>query len=640
MSRDSNDSASDKKMESVEEYGKTFLEKYFRGKAESEIARLSVEVETAKSASEIAALRLKMQQVQQELAQNMEIIHEDPNKTKAREEDLDKKTAEIDLSTFNGQDFFKHNRALIPTPLWDYLFPYQQEGVKWLLDLHQKSKGGILADEMGLGKTVQVIAFITGLFYSGQIENVLILCPATVVSQWTAQLKSILTTQEVHASTSRNSAGIFVMSYENYKMKACRDGRLFDTVILDEGHKIKNKAALVTICSKSIKSRSRFILTGTPVQNNLSELWSLFDFAVPGLLGTNLTFQEEFEDRIKNRSSSERAYKYSVMLRALVEPYILRRLKIQVSHKLPGRVDRVIFVSLSSIQHSLYVAALESKRVRTALLTRQGILGAIDHLRKICNHPSLLHKNPHGHTNDEEELISSSSKMNEMIHQLRKWDREKCRVLIFTQTIQMQVLIEEALTLYRFSYLKMSGQTSIKKRGSLVEKFNGDSSIFIFLLTTRVGGLGLNLTGANRIILFDPDWNPSTDNQAKERIYRYGQSSAVEIYRLICRNTIEEKIYQKQIYKECLGKKILSDPRVKISKEAILDLFSYSEDAKQEPIIEEYNAMQAEEEKLVRVREEDNGEFQLMKDLVSKAVLTGEELIEFIERRELQLKTE
>lgn len=635
------------------DYEKNFLERYFRSQAEKKIRELQVKMEDA-TPKQVREYQRKVQMIEQELEVSLRLVVDGEDCKKVH---MVKKEADLVVKEHGESFVFKNVR--IPLYLWDYLFSYQQEGVKWMIDLHMEGKGGILADEMGVGKTIQAVTFVTSLMLHNDIECVLVLCPATVVSQWIHEFKRVSPRIRVYDPKTPKKQGISVMSYDGFKVSRC-DGA-FDILILDEGHKIKNKDAQVTRAVKRIKSTSRFILTGTPIQNNLAELWSLFDFIIPGLLGTHVIFQEEFEEHIKQKHDPEMAYKYSVMLRAIIEPYILRRMKSQISHNLPGKTDNVIFVSLTEKQHSLYVKALESDKLRKALFDKKGLLGAIDHLRKICNHPFLIEsknwrekylsgqddlEEPVRDTDSEigddeyqrpEKIIDLSCKMSATMTLLRKWSRENKKTLIFSQTVQMQNIIEEAVKLKSYSYLKMSGDTLINQRSRLVEVFNKDPRISIFLLTTRVGGLGLNLTGASRIILYDPDWNPATDNQAKERIYRFGQKSAVEIYRIICRNTIEEKIYQKQIYKDCLSKKILSDPSIKIDKDAVIDLFSYHGRPAEGLEIAELGVAEVVDDKLVDVKEEDKKEFSIMKNFNSKKILTGVELIEFIERRENSL---
>ena len=648
-SDDADDAAADVEngSENAMDYEKNFLEKFFKAQAERTIEAIRTKIRASKDEKEINKLLQQIKQTEDELALNLEVSRSTPAKDALGS--LDKKKGALVLHHDNAA-FYQHKEYRIPQELWDYLFPYQQQGVKWMLDLHSEGRGGILADEMGLGKTIQAIAYLSALFASSSAIQALVLVPATIVDEWRRQLRSALPPGVAVLAKPSRDPGVVVASYDQFKLWGF--GIFTDTVILDEGHKIKNKDAQVTQHVKEIRAASRFILTGTPIQNNLTELWSLFDFVYPRLLGTHEVFKEEFEENIKKKEDKEVSYKYSVMLRSVVEPYILRRYKSQISHALPGKVDKVVFISLSPVQHKMYVSALESDEIRDAFLGRRNMLGAIDHLRKICNHPSLasklrLHawrgiKEDQGisdYADSDEDagsgsLISSSCKMVVLFDLLRKWKKENCKVLVFTQTVQMQKIIARSLA-GSYRYLIMSGATPVARRSSLVREFNESESISVFLLTTRVGGLGLNLTGASRIVLYDPDWNPSTDNQAKERIHRYGQTENVEIYRLVCRNTIEEKVYQKQIYKECLGRKILLDPRAVISGESMMDIFSYSEVCDTSYTVKDYQPEgKKEEDALVDVREEDKREFNTMKTYNAKAFLTGHELIDYIERRE------
>lgn len=661
----SSENNSSKDMTDAEDYEQNFLEKYFNNQARSKIAKLEDEIKNTIDSKQLKNLNLKIKQIKDDLINSLVFIKKEKL---SKLEDIGEKQTEIKAT--ENEKTFKYNNTEIPLSIWEYLFPYQQDGTKWMIDLHMKGKGGILADEMGLGKTLQAIAFLAGLIRSKSTVCALILCPATVVQQWAVECKRVLPWVPLGSGTVINGRGINIMGYEQYKTGKYKN--TFDVIILDEGHKIKNKDAQITHTVKSIKSRSRFLLTGTPIQNNLTELWSLFDFILPGLLGTHLLFQEEFEQNIKNRICSDTGYRYSVMLRSVIEPYILRRMKSQISHKLPGKVDKVVFVTLSPRQHELYIQALESRKIHLALVEKKGLLGAIDYLRKICNHPLLIEHsrgnlnapisnsvqcsnsddsedNYSSHENELElgsyyktttvdDLVTASCKIGAMVEFLKKWKKEENKVLIFTQTVQMQKIIERVVVGKGYCYSVMSGVTPVSKRKELVDIFNKDKDIFIFLLTTRVGGLGLNLTGANRIILYDPDWNPSNDQQAKERIYRYGQKSIVEMYRIICRDTIEEKIYQKQIYKDCLSKKVLGDPRIKISKEAVFDLFSYYGNDNKDAEVFEYKNVEIEQDKLVDVNEEDKMEFSLMKDYNLRSTLTGSEMIEYIERREMSLE--
>ncbi|KAJ1660680.1 DNA repair protein rhp26 [Dispira simplex] len=479
-------------------------------------------------------------------------------------------------------------------------------------------------------------------------------------------------------------------------------------VILDEGHKIRNPDAEITLVCKRLKTCHRIILSGTPIQNNLTEIWSLFDFVFPGRLGTLPVFQEQFATPINlggfanaNNYQVQTAYQCACILRDLITPYLLRRLKVDVARDLPQKHEQVLFCNLTEEQREAYRAFLNSGEMTSILEGRRQVLFGIDIVRKICNHPDLLYssfvkklplyqKEPStsrigkskagqrgrrgdysGNNNgdddnadglemdlslvsdwpdrsksrgkhslttmskDSEESLSFivpmgtetktplpssqqtgkrttgpthtvslrspgdpdfgnyrfSGKMVVVKHLLELWKPQGHRVLLFSQTRQALDLLENMIQNLNIpsgndgitndnaelvKYQRMDGTTPIQRRATLIDTFNQDPSVFIFLLTTKVGGLGTNLTGANRVIIFDPDWNPSTDTQARERAWRLGQERSVTIYRLMTAGTIEEKIYHRQIYKQFLTSKILKDPKQKrfFKSHDLRDLFT------------------------------------------------------------------
>lgn len=241
------------------------------------------------------------------------------------------------------------------------------------------------------------------------------------------------------------------------------------------------------------------------------------------------------------------AYKCACVLRDLISPYMLRRIKQDVANDLPKKDEQVLFCKLTPIQRDIYERFIKSEEVASILDGRRHVLSGIDFLRKVCNHPDLV--------NDETEIVQNygsiekSGKMIVVSALLKMWKKEKHKVLLFSQSRQMLDILNQFVKRSGYSYLRMDGTTNIQTRSSLVDKFNADENIFVFLLTTKVGGLGINLTGANRVIIYDPDWNPSNDIQARERAWRLGQKRSVTIYRLMTSGTIEEKIYHRQIFK-------------------------------------------------------------------------------------------
>ena len=627
--------AVDENVATAEEYEKETMIGVLQRQARIKLDKIEDKINKTVNAEQLFALFAEKEAIQKELSREIEELQ-------AERKQYSEPEAEMEVT-----EDYVYNDIVIKAKLYNYLFQHQRTGVKWMLDLYTQGKGGLLADEMGLGKTLQVISYVYALFTNKLINKVLILCPATVVHIWEEEFNHVFKlAPSVTISSEFISRGVTIMSYGLFKSKNGKyimrnrdqpigsENMHYDAVFLDEGHKIKNKDSQIALLCKNIKSKINYVISGTPIQNNLDELWSVFDFIDPSILGSINDFRAEYVEHI--RGNTERAYRFSVMLRSTIEPYILRRMKSNVGTNLPSKLDKVVLVTLSSLQNRLYFQELEKIRVCSRRMTNHTVFKYIDLLRKICNHPLLVEQNSHDYNYSNCDVVSSSSKMVALVNLLRRFRKDNKRVLVFTQTIQMQNIIEKAMG--EFTYHKMNGTVELSRRKHLIDDFNSNQSVFCFLLTTKVGGLGLNLTGACRIIIYDPDWNPSVDAQAKERIYRYGQKEDVEIYRLVCRNTVEEKIYQKQIYKDCLSKRVLKNPKVFIEKDTI-DLFSYGIPMQQgDEIIDDKN-YKTEENKL-KVRDVDKKEFNVMRDSNMKLVLTGRELIDYIIRRESALECE
>ncbi|XP_029324727.1 DNA excision repair protein ERCC-6 isoform X2 [Mus caroli] len=493
----------------------------------------------------------------------------------------------------------------VPGFLFKKLFKYQQTGVRWLWELHCQQAGGILGDEMGLGKTIQIIAFLAGLSYSKirtrgsnyRFEGLgptIIVCPTTVMHQWVKEFHTwwppfrVAVLHETGSYAHKKERlirdivychGVLITSYSYIRLMQDDISRHdWHYVILDEGHKIRNPNAAVTLACKQFRTPHRIILSGSPMQNNLRELWSLFDFIFPGKLGTLPVFMEQFSVPITMGGYSnaspvqvKTAYKCACVLRDTINPYLLRRMKsdVKMSLSLPDKNEQVLFCRLTDEQHKVYQNFIDSKAVYRILNGENQIFSGLVALRKICNHPDLFSGGPKSVSGlpegelEEEQFghWRRSGKMIVVESLLKIWHRQGQRVLLFSQSRQMLHILEVFLRAHKYSYLKMDGTTTIASRQPLITKYNEDTSIFVFLLTTRVGGLGVNLTGANRVIIYDPDWNPSTDTQARERAWRIGQKKQVTVYRLLTAGTIEEKIYHRQIFKQFLTNRVLKDPK-------------------------------------------------------------------------------
>ncbi|KAF2673336.1 hypothetical protein BT63DRAFT_445606 [Microthyrium microscopicum] len=504
----------------------------------------------------------------------------------------------------------------IPGDVYPSLFDYQKTGVRWLHELYQQQVGGIVGDEMGLGKTIQIISFLAGLHYSEQMKApTIVVCPATVMRQWVDEFHKWWPPLRVSILHSSGSGMINVreekdfedeLEYEradrgaapkskNYKSakgivdRVFKHGHILVTTysglqtyaelllsrewqyaVLDEGHKIRNPNTAITLYCKELRTPNRIILSGTPMQNNLVELWSLFDFVYPMRLGTLVTFRQQFEYPIKQGGYShasnlavETAMKCAETLKDAISPYLLQRFKVDVAADLPKKSERVLFCKLTSKQRREYKHFLDSGDMASITAGKRQPLYGVDILRKICNHPDLVdHKRLSKKPDYDYGDPAMSGKMQVVKALLELWKTNGHKTLLFAQhRIMLDILQRFLNNMEGFNYMRMDGNTTIKDRQTLVDKFNRDPNIHVFLLTTKVGGLGVNLTGADRVIIYDPDWNPSTDVQARERAWRLGQKKEVEIYRLMTAGTIEEKIYHRQIFKQFLTNKILRDPK-------------------------------------------------------------------------------
>lgn len=514
-----------------------------------------------------------------------------------------------EIDTFHSID----GELQIPEDIWNNLFEHQKTGVRWLWELHQLGTGGILGDEMGLGKTIEMIAFLTALKcsnvtnvhkgYKGLGPTVLV-CPATVMHQWLMEFRkwyppfrvAILHSTGTFSGDKKylvqaihKSSGILICSYPGVIIyQDLLHEYNWHYAILDEGHKIRNPDAQVTLACKRFKTPHRIILSGSPVQNNLRELWSIFDFIFPGKLGTLPVFMGQFAIPITQGGYANStdvqvqiAYKCACVLRDTIKPFLLRRTKAEVNSKLklPDRNEQVLFCKLTDRQRMLYQSFLDSPTVRDIKRGLCQIFVGLIHLRKICNHPDLFdateccnRKSQAKEPKRPKEIITEddtygyfkkSGKMMVVDALLKLWKKQGHKVLLFTQSRQMLKIFCNYLAGNGYNFLTMDGTTQINARHALIDKFNNDEDTFLFLLTTRVGGVGVNLIGANRIIIYDPDWNPSTDIQARERAWRIGQQRHVIIYRLITAGTIEEKIYHRQVFKLYLTNRILRDAKQK-----------------------------------------------------------------------------
>ncbi|BDY05918.1 DEAD/DEAH box helicase [Ferrimonas sp. YFM] len=445
-----------------------------------------------------------------------------------------------------------------PAGLQAQLRPYQQQGLNWLAFLHQFGFGGILADDMGLGKTLQTLAHLLTLKQRGQLTApALLVCPTSLISNWrseSARFCPQLKVQVLHGQDRHSlfdTLGDYDLVITTYGLVG-RDieqfrALSFSLAILDEAQAIKSTGAKITRAVKQLAAGQRLCLTGTPMENHLGELWSLFDFVMPGFLGRESQFAQQYRKPIEKEGNGE--LKGELMAR--LAPFLLRRTKSQVAQELPAKTEMVQTIPLPGPQRMLYEgvrAAMES-RVRE-LLQSKGMaksqiefLDALLKLRQICCDPQLVKL-------EQAQGVQESAKLDFLMEMLPSMLEDGRRILIFSQFTQMLALIEQRMVEAGIPYSKLTGQT--RKREEAINRFQG-GEVPVFLISLKAGGVGLNLTQADTVIHYDPWWNPAAENQATDRAYRIGQDKPVFVYKLICEQTIEERVMELQQQKQALA---------------------------------------------------------------------------------------
>ncbi len=483
-------------------------------------------------------------------------------------------------------NFERIERVEMPQGIKATLRDYQIDGYYWLQFLVENGLNGILADDMGLGKTLQSLTHLAAELESGRSGGLpsLVIAPTSVVLNWEREARKFAPDLEVlviqgagRKSSFRRipQADLVLTSYALLHRDLDRLIEYeFHLLFLDEAQYIKNPGAQVSQAARKLQARHRVCLSGTPVENHLGELWSLMDFLMPGLLGSIETFRNTYQTPIeKNDSNAKRQ-----SLAARVGPLILRRTKNEVAKELPPKTEIVHQVEMSDDQKDLYetVRSTMDKQVRAALAIRGQeaqimFLDALLKLRQICCHPKLL-KESSGINNKE----TGSSKFDYFVELLATLREEGHRVLLFSQFTSMLSLIEAHLIEEKVSYLKLTGET--KDRQDLVERFQGGEGD-VFLISLKAGGTGLTLTGADTVIHYDPWWNPAAENQATDRAYRIGQDKPVFVHKLICRNTVEERIQQMQARKGGLSSDVLAGAtsQLNLTPESMAELLGGAE---------------------------------------------------------------
>lgn len=448
--------------------------------------------------------------------------------------------------------------------LEDVLRPYQKQGVAWLGFLRENKFGGILADEMGLGKTLQTLAFFHSCHTNKKLSGpVLIVCPTSLVFNWLAEAKKFTPTLKVIAlhGTGRHSrfediakSDLVITSYALIRRDAEKYREMeFDTLVLDEAQHIKNHQTQNSQAVKAVKADYRVVLTGTPMENSVLDLWSILDFLMPGYLGSATDFKERYEQPI-TRDKDEAV---QARLGRRLRPFILRRLKTEVAKDLPAKLEQISYCELTDDQLEIYkqVLAVSRKEVMDAVgangvaKSKMIVLNALLRLRQICCDLRLLKMENAEFTDDSSGKVAM---FGELLEQAIDGGH---RVLVFSQFTTMLALLKDKLTAEKIEYCYLDGSTT--NRGAVVEKFQGNAKIPVFLISLKAGGVGLTLTGADTVIHFDPWWNPAVEDQATDRAHRIGQTRVVTSYKLIARGTVEEKILALQQKKRAIIKATL-----------------------------------------------------------------------------------
>lgn len=474
----------------------------------------------------------------------------------------------------------------IPKELENILRSYQKIGFNWLKTLDRYKLGGILADDMGLGKTIQIIALLLDYKKNNEDRKTsIVVSPSSLSLNWKNEIEKFKTDLKIKvirgtAEERKNLISkldeydLIITSYDLLKrdIEVYQEQKYkFKFIIADEAQYLKNNNTQNAKTIKKLIAETRFALTGTPIENSLAELWSIFDFIMPGYLFNYKKFRNNYETAIVKDEDIE------VMnnLKKLIEPFILRRTKKQVLTELPEKTITVLNNEMEEEQKNIYSSYLIHTKQELQEIFEDNvyeknqikILAALTRLRQICCHPSLFMEN----------YEAGSGKLEQCIEIVEDGITAGHKILLFSSYTSMFTIIEKELKQRDISYFKLTGSTKVDERIKLVDEFNQNGEIKVFLISLKAGGTGLNLIGADMVIHFDPWWNVSSENQATDRAYRIGQKNNVQVYKLITKDSIEEKIYELQQRKEELTDNILNTETTfisKLSKEDIMGLFN------------------------------------------------------------------
>ena len=473
----------------------------------------------------------------------------------------------------------------IPKELNTVLRDYQKTGFNWLSSIDAYNFGGILADDMGLGKTIQIISILLEYIVNNKNPKTsLVVCPSSLALNWYNETKKFAPsinalvisgdlTEREKKIKKLNDYDLIITSYDLLKRDIEVYKELeykFKFLIADEAQYIKNNNTKNARAIKQIDADTRFALTGTPIENSLNEMWSIFDLIMPGYLFSYKKFKKDFEIPIVKDNDEKALNK----LKMLIEPFVLRRTKKDVLKELPDKSTSILNNEMTIEQEKIYLSYLAQARdelneeieAKGFEQTRIKILALLTRLRQICCHPSLFISNYKG----------ESGKLNQCMELVKDGIESGHKILLFSGYTSMFDIIEKELKKNNIEYLKLTGRTKVKERVKLIDEFNLNENVKLFLISLKAGGTGINLTSADMVIHYDPWWNLSVENQATDRTHRIGQTKKVQVYKLITKNSIEEKIYDLQQRKEELIDNMLSTKTKfvsNLSKEDILKLF-------------------------------------------------------------------
>ena len=474
----------------------------------------------------------------------------------------------------------------VPQSLEKTLRYYQKTGYKWLKTLDNYKFGGILADDMGLGKTIQMLSIILGdLEEEKEHRASIVVCPSSLTLNWqneahkfTEKIKTLVIKGNANERENQikeiKNYDLVITSYDLLKrdIEVYKEEKYhFRFAIADEAQYLKNSNTQNAKAVKTIIADTRYALTGTPIENSLSELWSIFDYIMPGYLFTYKKFKSMYETPIVKDNDIKAMNK----LKMLIEPFVLRRTKKEVLTELPEKTITVLNNQMKEEQEKIYLNYLaQAKQEVAETINIKGfekshiqILVALTRLRQICCHPSLFIK----------DYKEGSSKLEQCVEIIRDAIEAGHKILLFSGYTAMFEIIEKELKQLDIKYFKLTGSTKVDERIKMVDEFNESKDVKLFLISLKAGGTGLNLTGADMVIHYDPWWNASAENQATDRAYRIGQKNNVQVYKLITKNSIEEKIYELQQKKSKLIDNVLDTKTSfisKLSKEDIMNLFN------------------------------------------------------------------